>query len=612
MAVDRDSSAAGRADLSFATQQDIDEFVTTLESYERGEISPEDWRRFRLVRGTYGQRQPECMLRVKIPQGIINADQLDILSQVAERFSRGFGHITTRQNVQFHFVPLHDVETAQRMLAAGGVTTREACGNSVRNITACQYAGVAADEVFDVTPYGEAMTRHFLRHELSASLPRKFKIAFEGCQTDHVVTAINDIGFRALENYKDGQRTRGFRVTVAGSTSIMCTTGHLLYEFLPVNEILEVAEAIIRVYHRLGDYEHRQRNRMKFLIKEIGWDKWRSEFEQTLATVRQEGRIPLSFNPESPPVQEAPNWSKPKAPSAKALAAMGSSTKTTGPGLHPGQVKLRVLPETFEHWKATNIRAQAQTGYSIATVRLPLGDITAGQMRAVAAITRSYADGVVRVTAQQNLVMRWVPEEDLQSVWASLEEIGLGSPNANTIADVTSCPGAETCRLAVTHSRGLGRVLTEDLSQRPDLINIANGADIKISGCPNGCGQHHISSIGFQGSVRRLGGKAVPQYFVLIGGAVGETGASFGRLVAKVPARRISDVVERLLVLYRDRRVDSESAATFFQRLSLEDAKKALSDLAYLSKDEADPEYFIDLDQKTEFKPVIMEGECSA
>ena len=270
MAVDRDSSAAGRADLSFATQQDIDEFVTTLESYERGEISPEDWRRFRLVRGTYGQRQPECMLRVKIPQGIINADQLDILSQVAERFSRGFGHITTRQNVQFHFVALHEVETAQRMLAAGGVTTREACGNSVRNITACQYAGVAADEIFDVTPYGEAMTRHFLRHELSASLPRKFKIAFEGCQTDHVVTAINDIGFRALENHKDGQRTRGFRVTVAGSTSIMCTTGHLLYEFLPVNEILEVAEAIIRVYHRLGDYEHRQRNRMKFLIKNCG------------------------------------------------------------------------------------------------------------------------------------------------------------------------------------------------------------------------------------------------------------------------------------------------------------------------------------------------------
>jgi sulfite reductase (NADPH) hemoprotein beta-component len=271
-----------------------------------------------------------------------------------------------------------------------------------------------------------------------------------------------------------------------------------------------------------------------------------------------------------------------------------------------------VLPETFEHWKATNIRAQAQAGYSIATVRLPLGDITAGQMRAVAAITRSYADGVVRVTAQQNLVMRWVPEEDLQSVWASLEEIGLGSPNANTIADVTTCPGAETCRLAVTHSRGLGRVLTEDLSQRPDLINIANGADIKISGCPNGCAQHHISSIGFQGSVRRLGGKAVPQYFVLIGGEVGETGASFGRLVAKVPARRISEVVERLLVLYRDRRVDSESAAAFFQRLSLEDAKQALSDLEYLSKDETDPQYFTDLDQKTEFKPVIMDGECSA
>lgn len=614
MAVTDDPGTVGRAQLSFAEQKDIDEFVETLGRYERGEIAPEDWRRFRLVRGTYGQRQPEDvnMLRVKIPQGIINAEQLDTLAAVAERFSRGFGHITTRQNVQFHFVPLHDVETVQQMLLECGITTREACGNSVRNVTACQYAGVAADEVFDVTPYADATTRYFLRHRLSASLPRKFKIAFEGCQTDHIVTAINDIGLRAVERREGSRVARGFRMTVAGSTSILVTTGYLLYEFLPAGELLEVSEAIIRVYHRLGDYKHRGRNRMKFLIREIGWERWHGEFERTLAEVRREGRIALPFDPEAPPVHQAPDWPRADAPSRTRIAALVGATKTVGPGLQPGQIHLKVLPETYARWAETNVRPQAQRGFHIAVVRLPLGDITAGQMRAVAEMSRAYADGVVRVTVQQNLVMRWVPEIHLRALWACLQEANLGAPDADTLADVTSCPGAETCRLAVTHSRNLGRVLSEYLSQRPDLVSAAPGADIKISGCPNGCGQHHISTIGFQGSVRRVGGKAVPQYFVMIGGAVGDTGASFGRVVAKIPVRRLTETVERLVVLYRDRHVGSETAAEFFQKLSLADAKLAIGDLESLTAASASPEDFVDLDQESEFKPEVMDGECSA
>src|ERR1700704_3053293 len=252
MSVVDDPKTFGRTRLSFASVADIDEFVTTLERYERGEMTPDQWRAFRLVRGTYGQRQAEDaqMLRVKIPQGILTAEQLDALADVGQRYSRGFGHITTRQNVQFHFVKLHDAEHAMHRLAEAGMTTREACGNSVRNITACPYAGVAADERFDITPYAEALTRFLLRHPLSSTLPRKFKVAFEGCVEEHVFTAINDLGFRARVVLENGIPRRGFRVTAGGGTATMPKAGRVLYEFLPAGEILAVAEAILRVFHR--------------------------------------------------------------------------------------------------------------------------------------------------------------------------------------------------------------------------------------------------------------------------------------------------------------------------------------------------------------------------
>src|SRR5262245_5076469 len=273
MAASDDPKTFGRARLSFANEAEIDEFAATLARFESGEIGADQWRVFRLVRGTYGQRQADDanMIRVKIPQGAISSGQLRALADVADQYSRGFGHITTRENVQFHFVRLHDVEPAMRDLAAAGITTREACGNSIRNVTACPYAGAAADEAFDVTPYAEALTRHFLRHSLSASLPRKLKIAFEGCREDHAKTSIHDIGWRAI--VRDGQR--GFRVLVGGGTATLCTAGRALFEFLPVSEMLDVAEAIVRAYHRRGDYQHKQRNRMKFLIRAIGWDAFR-------------------------------------------------------------------------------------------------------------------------------------------------------------------------------------------------------------------------------------------------------------------------------------------------------------------------------------------------
>src|SRR5215212_5856897 len=365
MSVVDDPKTFGRARLSFATGADIDEFVTTLERYERGELTPDQWRAFRLVRGTYGQRQTADaqMLRVKIPQGVLTGDQLDALADVGERYSRGFGHITTRQNVQFHFVRLHDVEPAMRRLAAAGLTTREACGNSVRNITACPYAGVAADERFDVTPYAEALTRYLLRHPLSSTLPRKFKIAFEGCAADHIATGVNDLGFRAVVGPDGG---RGFRVTAGGGTAIMTTSAGVLHEFLPASEILRTAEAVLRVFKRLGDYEHKQRNRMKFMIKTLGWTRWREEYDRELTACRLRGQVPtLEIDP--PADESKPDWVKDPSPSPGHIASRVAGGRISGPGITPTVVPVfQAGDDAYARWRGTNVFPQKQFGFQMA------------------------------------------------------------------------------------------------------------------------------------------------------------------------------------------------------------------------------------------------------
>jgi sulfite reductase (NADPH) hemoprotein beta-component len=600
----------GRTRLSFASVADIDEFATTLDRYERGELTPDQWRAFRLVRGTYGQRQTADaqMLRIKIPQGVLTADQLNALADVGEKYSRRFGHITTRQNIQFHFVKLHDVEPAMRRLADAGLTTREACGNSVRNITACPYAGVSSVERFDVTPYAEGLTRFLLRHRLSSTLPRKFKIAFEGCAEDHVAMAINDLAFHA-EVAPDG--TRGFRVLAGGGTAIMCTTAGLIHEFLPASEILRVAEAVLRVFKQYGDYEHKQRNRMKFMIKTLGWDRWKAEYDRALADCRAENVPRLDIDP--PESEPTPAWPHDEAPAPNLIASRVAAVQPTGPGITPTLLPV-YMPgdEVYARWRATNVRPQKQFGSFVATATVPLGDLTSEQMRVVGELARAYSDGIVRVTVDQNLVFRWVSVGDLRELYRRLSAASLGLAEAASVADVASCPGAESCRLAVTQSRGLGRLLEEHLRARPDLIAAADGARIKISGCPNGCGQHHIATIGFQGSVRRVGSKAVPQYFVMVGGGTTAYGASFARTAAKIPARRITAALERLIAFYQRERANGESAPAFFQRMDLARVTSELEDLQRFTAADAVPLDYVDLAETAEFAPEVMDGECSA
>ena len=611
MAAVDDPKTLGRTRLSFASEAEIDEFAETLDKFERGELTADQWRAYRLVRGNYGQRQDVVqMIRVKIPQGVLDAPQLQALADVADTWSRGFGHITTRQNVQFHFLQPHDVELAMRRVAEAGLTTREACGSSVRNITGCPYAGVAADEVFDVTPYAEALSRYLLRHPLSASLPRKFKIAFEGCASeDHSLTPINDLGFRARLR----GRERGFRLTVGGGTSTVATSGTELFDFLPAGEIFEVAEAVLRVCHRLGDFKHKQRNRMKFLIRELGWDGWRAEFERELQAFREEGGAPFAFPPDQPPVETAPDWPRPLPPSITECAARATAAEVRGPGLVP-EAPPRFAPAVRYdlQWASTNVRPQRQPGFSTVTVTLPLGDLTGAQLRLLGDLAQAYGDGTLRTTVRQGLLFRWVRTADVPELYRRLAAAGLGLAGANTVSDVTSCPGAESCRLAVTQSRGLGRALGESLRSRPDLVAAAPDLTIKISGCPNGCGQHHVAGLGFQGSVRKVDGKALPQYFVMVGGGVDDNGAHFARLAAKVPARRMEAAVQRLIELYRTEGREGESATAFFRRVELPRVKAELADLERVTPEDVVPADFVDLGEDAAFEVTTMDGECSA
>jgi len=614
MAAVDDPKTLGRSRLSFANEAEIDEFVETLEKFERGELTPDQWRAYRLVRGTYGQRQEGDfqMLRVKIPQGSLSADQLFALADVAEDYSRGFGHITTRQNLQFHFMKLHDVEPAMRRLAETGLTTREACGNSVRNITACAYGGVAPDEVFDPMPYAEALTRYLLRHPLSASLPRKFKIAWEGCAEDHALTPIHDIGWRAVKSEVDGISRRGFRVTVGGGTSNLCRSGSLLYDFLPAGEILNVAEAVLRVFHRNGDREHKNRNRMKFLMKALGWDAWKAEFERALAEFRAEGGARLPFDPERPPVEDAPEWDRPSPPSVAMARARANASKTKGPGITPAiRSFLPTMNGDFSHWSRTNVKPQKQPGYAMVMVTVPLGDVTGEQMRVLADLALSYGDGSAWVTAEQDLLLRWVRVADVPDLYRRLAASGLGLPDATSIADVTSCPGAESCRLAVTQSRGLGRFLGEHLRSRPDLVAAAPDLQIKISGCPNGCGRHHIAGVGFQGSTRRLGDKVIPQYLVMVGGGVDDRGAQFGKTAARIPARRMTEVIDRLVALYGAEGADGETATAFFRRVDVARVRERLLDLEGITAEDAQPTDYVDLGEDAQYRMETKEGECA-
>jgi sulfite reductase beta subunit-like hemoprotein len=421
------------------------------------------------------------------------------LGDVAERYSRGFGHVTTRQNMQFHFVKLQDAETAMRELARRGSRRGRPAATRCATSPACPYAGVAGDEVFDVTPYAEAMTRYFLGHPAGRIAAAQVQDRVRGLPEDHALASINDIGWRADLVGRPARIPRHGRWRHVDSADV----GGVLYEFLPVEEMLDVAEAIVRVFHRFGDYQHRQRNRMKFLIREIGWDAWRAKYDEALAEFARRAVCRSRSAATGAESKRRPTGSA-GARAPIATWPRTADSRAHGPGIVPGSVKLQTLSDAYLRWMHSNVGLQRQAGYVHVTVRLPLGDITAGSDARPGRSRRGVQrrNGAPHHRSERPAALG--EGRLVQELYERLQAAGLGAADAGTVADVVSCPGAESCRLAVTQSRGLGRILTEYLTRTRSSWICSSIGDIKISGCPNGCGQHHIAAIGFQGSVRKV------------------------------------------------------------------------------------------------------------
>jgi sulfite reductase (NADPH) hemoprotein beta-component len=582
------SSTSNQPVASFADEAEIAALVENLGRFERGEIDADTWRAYRVARGVYGQRQDGIhMLRIKLPQGSVTADQLRALADTATRFSRGFGHITTRQNFQLHFVRPADVEPAVRRLAEAGITTSGAGGNTVRNVVACPFGGIAPNEVFDTTAYAEAFTRHFLRHPLGDALPRKFKVAFEGCSEDHVPIAIQDLGFRARVRTIDGKVVRGFGISVAGGTSTLCTSASPLLDFLPAGEILALGEAIVRVFHAHGDRVNRQRNRLKFLVRGLGFERFRALVLEELDLIRTEGVPALPFDTEALPVTRAPGEPLPPLPVALSPDA------------------------AWDSFHATNVRPQRQAGYSSVVVSLPLGDVTATQLGTLADLSEAFGEGGVRFTSGGQIVLRWVSDDNLRALFEALASVGLGRDGAGSAADLVACPGAEVCRLAVTHTRAVARLVECRVRTALGSIALQAKLPIHVSGCPNGCSQHHLAAIGLQGGVRKLGGRAVPHYSILLGGHVDGSESRFGVPVGKVPSRRVPDAVVGLVSLYLAERRPGEPPGAFFAR-SLDRAREAVAPFEELRLEDATPGDFLEPGSAEEFLVDVKPGECAA
>jgi sulfite reductase (ferredoxin) len=596
--------------------EECDAFETQIILKKQGRVDDKLFAETRLRRGVYGQRYdngqrhdgvaqqtlplpadllkgPETlwdapgMQRIKIPFGGMAPEQMDVLADLAEEYSDAICHVTTRQDIQLHFVHIEDTPDLMRRLAAVGITTREACGNSVRNVTACPLAGVCHEEAFDVTAYSDAAFRFLLGHPDVQDFGRKFKIAFSGCRQNACgLVTMHDMGFIAAVREEGGRAVRGFEVYVGGGLGAVPYEAKVLEEFVPEREILPVTQAVARVYARLGEKRNRGRARIKFLVDKLGIDEFRRLVREERALLAHDDR-----------------WT----------SWLDAGTEWPEQPLHAAQPLPGKGDAAFEVWRATNIYRQRQPGYVVATVALPLGDITSWQMRRLADIARHFVGDAVRTTVDQNIVLRWVPEAALPELYAALKEIGLAAPGAGTIVDITACPGTDTCKLGIASSRGLAAELRERLSGRfLELDEAVQALHIKISGCFNSCGQHHLADLGFYGVSRKIGGRTVPHFRVVLGGQWENNAGSYGLTIGAVPSKRIPDFVDRITQKYLGERNGNESFRDFIARVGKKELKGVVDGLAAVPPYELDRTYYSDWRDPREFTlDDIGTGECA-
>jgi sulfite reductase beta subunit-like hemoprotein len=533
----------------------IDQHAENIGKFKRGEISPEQFRPLRLAMGVYAQlAHVKHMQRIKIPGGRVSAAQLEALAEATERWGRGLAHVTTRQDLQLHFLEIEQTVELQQLLAAAGVTAVGACADTLRNVTASHFAGVLEDEVFDVTPYAHAVTEHFLFHPHNRRLPRKFKIGLSGSPRDFAQAMINDIGLFASVT----DAGRGFRFYVAGGLGSTPEIAHLWREFLPARDLLVACEAVVSVFFRDGERKNRKKARLKFLLRKVGEAEFFRRLDAEFDRIKAEQGDGL----------------------VEALDRLvGEFKETEPPPLEPGGDALG--DAAFARWKRTNTVAQKQPGYRVVTVKLPLGDITAIQLRALATLSRLFGNGEVRSTNTQNFVLRWVPEGRLVRLHRELGLIGLAEADAGHITDVVACPGDDYCSLAITKSMAVGARIREHLApagsraEADDVVRAIGSFDIKISGCPNSCGQHHVADIGMTGlMVKGADGVERPHYSLRVGGSVGLEARIGERLDGRIPEEDTPKVIAAIAQHYLAKRGEDESFRDFVARVGAAEISK--------------------------------------
>jgi len=589
---------------NWGLEKETNNFANKVKLYRQGKLADDDFRRFRLQHGAYGSRlRPDySMIRIKVPSGEITPEQLEKIATLSEAFSIGSAHVSTRQNIQLHWVQLEDVSEVMRGLVEVGLTTREACGNTVRNVMCSHFAGVCPNEVFDATPYSTAIAKFLLRNPMSQNLPRKFKINF-GCCNKHGLVRIADIGL--VPDLRDGKK--GFRIYLGGGLGAASFIGHLLEDFTYEEQLLSTCMATIRLFDRLGNRDNMARNRMRYLVNEIGWEKFQKMVLKERAIVEMtvseftKNLYQVNFDDSYVPLKKSTKYNN--------LPIVETNISTTSNG--------------YDRWLHTNVVPQKQENYFTIFITLGAGDITSSQLRSLALLIRKFSsESIARNTPQQNFAIRYIYNNDLPAVYKKLMAIGLANPGALTITSAVGCSGTTSCNLAITNSHRLAKEVQRTLLELGfDVDNDLRNSTIKISGCPNSCGQHEIATIGFFGGAARIENSMAPVYTMLFGGNGYEDG-KLGKAIMRVPAKRVIDVIKKIVELYKNEKSSSETLDMWIDRIinnngngnikNMDDIKTLLTPVTQLPPFEEDQELYQDYGNDIKFVAKTARGECAA
>ena len=597
-----------RPNPKWGREEETEVFAKKVKLFRQGKISEDDFRRFRLQHGAYGSRlhMEYSMVRIKVPGGEITPDQIEKIASLSEAFSIGSAHVSTRQNIQLHWVQLEDVSEVMRGLVETGLTTREACGNTIRNVMCSHFAGVCPNENFDATPYSMAIAKFFLRNPICQNLPRKFKINFACCD-QHGLVRVADIGLVPATRLENGITTRGFKIYLGGGLGAASFIGHLLEDFTSEDRVLATCMATVRLFDRHGNRENMARNRMRYLVHEMGWEKFQKMALKERSIV--EMTTSYSSGQQYDVKSQEDTRQLPKAPRMTKLPVLNDQVTKDSPA--------------FERWLHTNVVPQKQDGYFTVFITLGAGDITASQLRVLASAIRDYsAESVARNTPQQNFAVRYVRGTELRDFYEKLASAGLANPGALTIASAVGCSGTTSCNLAITNSHRLAKeVQRKFLELGLDTDDSLRDATIKISGCPNSCGQHEIATIGFFGGATRVNNSMTPTYTMLFGGSAGEQG-ELAKAAMRVPAKRVIDTVLKVIELYKQQRTGNESLHQWVVNVTkgqgpagiknLEGLKAALAQVIQLPTPDQDPEAYRDYGSDSTFSAKTARGECAA